>query len=62
MHLLRDKLRDVLHSLNPQEREVLLDQRFGCLSDGGRAARSRSASISTSPASASARSRAEGAA
>jgi len=33
MHLLRDKLRDVLHSLNPREREVL-DQRFG-LSDGG---------------------------
>ncbi|MBK8090744.1 MAG: RNA polymerase sigma factor RpoD [Verrucomicrobiaceae bacterium] len=33
MHLLRDKLRDVLHSLNERERAVL-DQRFG-LSDGG---------------------------
>ncbi len=32
MHLLRDKLRDVLGTLNPREREVL-DQRFG-LSDG----------------------------
>jgi len=32
MHLLRDKLRDVLDTLNPREREVL-EQRFG-LSDG----------------------------
>ena len=32
MHLLRDKLRDVLDTLNPREREVL-EQRFG-LGDG----------------------------
>ena len=33
MNLLRDKLKDVLDTLNPREREVL-EQRFG-LGDGG---------------------------
>jgi RNA polymerase primary sigma factor len=35
MHLLRDKLRDVLDTLNPREREVL-DQRFGLTDGAGR--------------------------
>ena len=35
MHLLRDKLRDVLGTLNPREREVL-DQRFGLTDGAGR--------------------------
>jgi RNA polymerase primary sigma factor len=55
MHLLRDKLRDVLDTLNPREREVL-EQRFG-LADGAGARWRKSASSSRSPASASARSR-----
>lgn len=35
MHLLRDKLRDVLDTLNPREREVL-EQRFGLADGSGR--------------------------
>jgi len=35
MHLLRDKLRDVLDTLNPREREVL-EQRFGLADGAGR--------------------------
>jgi RNA polymerase primary sigma factor len=35
MNLLRDKLRDVLETLNPREREVL-EQRFGLVDGAGR--------------------------